>query len=73
MDVKLDYEWKDTRLKWPDICYDEKIHPIQSDYWYLLWQPHIHFHNLLKIEPVATWRPAESLTISKVTSGPPSS
>ena len=54
----------DPRLKWPDNCYDDKIHRIESDYWYLLCQPHIKFHHLLKIEPVATWRPAESLTIA---------
>ena len=66
MDIKVDYEWKDHRLKWPDNCHDDNTHPIESNYWYLLWQPHIHFHHLLKIEPVETWRPAESLTISKV-------
>ncbi len=66
MDVILDYEWIDSRLKWPDDCNDDKTHRIERDYWYLLWQPHIHFHNLLKIEPVETLRPAESLRVSKV-------
>ena len=66
MDVKLDYEWTDSRLKWPEDCYDDHKHAIDYIFWEFLWQPHIHFHNLLQIEPIKTLRPAEYLTISKV-------
>ena len=66
MDVKLDYEWTDSRLKWPEDCYDDSKYAIDSIFWEFLWQPHIHFHNLLQIDAIKTLRPAEYLTISKV-------